>query len=205
MVFDMVRPLTAQRGELEVNTLAQVNLSGDKTVEWAPEIEFAFADGLAIEFELPIENRTITDYKMGLQGAFGGIANGRGVHGVQYLGLYNRETRRWENTALYLIGMRWGERFSTMSMVGVGDLTVDGPRRNGAFLANHTIFFEASSETTLGLEINLRSGPDRSTLVMPQWHQDLGSGVNVQAGLGAFKHAGDAWRPRAGLRVIKEF
>ena len=57
MVFDMVRPLGAQRGELEINTLAQRNLSGSGSrTEWAPEIEYAFMDGLAIEFELPFEN-----------------------------------------------------------------------------------------------------------------------------------------------------
>ncbi len=39
MVFDMIRPLGARRGELEANTLAQVNLSGaSRDVEWAPEV-----------------------------------------------------------------------------------------------------------------------------------------------------------------------
>ncbi len=203
MVFDMVRPLGARRGELEVNALAQQNLSGGhRTVEWAPEIEIAFADGMAIEFELPMEGRKVTDYKMGLQGTFGSFNNGRGVHGVQYLGLYNRHSGRWENTALYLVGHRFGQRFSTMSMVGVGDVTLKSP---GAFIFNHTTFFEASEATTLGLEYNLRTGSDRTTLLMPQIHQRLGPGVNVQAGLGAVKTRGEPWRPRVGLRLIKEF
>ena len=55
MVFDLVRPLGARRGELEVNALAQRNLSGpDRNVEWAPEIEYAVADGFAVELELPL-------------------------------------------------------------------------------------------------------------------------------------------------------
>lgn len=204
MVFDMVRPLGARRGELEVNALAQQNLSGHRGVEWAPEIELAFADGLAIEFELPMQDMKITDYKMGLQGTFGAFNNGRGVHGVQYLGLYNRHTGRWDNTALYLVGHRFGQRLSTMSMVGVGDVTVKHPG-DRSFIFNHTTFFDASDSTTLGLEYNLRTGPDRTALLMPQVHQRLGPGVNMQAGLGAVKVAGEAWRPRAGLRLIKEF
>jgi hypothetical protein len=205
MVFDMVRPMGASRGELEINTLAQTNLSGrNRPVEWAPEIEYAFADGFAIELELPIENLTVTDYKMGLQGTFGTFNDGRGVHGVQYLGLYNRHTRRWESTAVYMIGHRFGERFSTMSMIGAGDVTVRRPG-DTAFILNHTTFYEASPSTTLGLEYNLRTGPDRATLLMPQLHQRLGPGANIQVGLGAVKAVGEVWRPRAGLRVIKEF
>lgn len=39
MVFDLVRPLGARHGELEVNALAQRDMSGsNRTVEWAPEI-----------------------------------------------------------------------------------------------------------------------------------------------------------------------
>ncbi|MET0336589.1 MAG: hypothetical protein ABW063_02395 [Caulobacter sp.] len=205
MVFDMVRPLGAARGELEINTLAQKDLSGrHDAVEWAPEIEIAFAQGMAIEFELPIENRTITDYKMGLQGTFGTFNNGRGVHGVQYLGLYNRQSGRWENTALYLIGHRFGERFSTMSMAGVGDVTIDGDEGSN-FIFNHTTFYDTSDATTLGLEFNLRTGAGRYALLMPQVHQKLAPGLNVQAGVGAVKADGEVWRPRAGLRLIKEF
>lgn len=205
MVFDMVRPLGASRGELEVNVLAQHNLAGrHRAVEWAPEIEIAVADGFAIEFELPMEGRTVTDYKMGLQGTFGAFNGGRGVHGVQYLGVHNRQTGRWENTALYLVGHRFGDRFSTMSMIGVGDVTVRRPG-DAALVLNHTTFYDVSSSTTLGLEYNLRTGPDRATLLMPQVHQRLASGVNVQAGLGAVKDVGEVWRARAGLRVIKEF
>ncbi|WP_292636559.1 hypothetical protein [Novosphingobium sp.] len=72
----------------------------DRAVEWAPEIELAVADGLAVELELPFEDGHITDYKLGLQGTFGALDGGKGVHGVQYLGLYNRESGRWESSLL---------------------------------------------------------------------------------------------------------
>jgi hypothetical protein len=56
MVFDMVRPLGARRGELEVNVLGLVPLKRDggaPAIEWAPEVEWAIRDGFAVEFELP--------------------------------------------------------------------------------------------------------------------------------------------------------
>ena len=87
MIFDMMRPLGAKRGELEVNTLATVPLSGDDdAVHWAPEIEYAFADGFAIEGELPFVNGRLAELKLGLQASFGTTGGGRTGHGVQYLG-----------------------------------------------------------------------------------------------------------------------
>jgi hypothetical protein len=84
MVFDLVRPLGARRGELEINALAQRNLSGpEKAVEWAPEIELAVADGFAIELELPLSGMHVTDYKVGLQGTFGVLNGGKGIYGAQ--------------------------------------------------------------------------------------------------------------------------
>jgi hypothetical protein len=47
MVFDMIRPLAAPRGKLEVNTLALFPLRAkDEDVDWAPEID-AFSGGAA--------------------------------------------------------------------------------------------------------------------------------------------------------------
>lgn len=67
LLFDLVRPLGARKGKLEVNTLAQINNNGGP-LAWAPEIEYAFADGLAFELELPTENSSVTDYKIAFQG-----------------------------------------------------------------------------------------------------------------------------------------
>lgn len=205
MVFDMVRPLGAKQGELEANTLAQRNLSGpDRAVEWAPEIEYALFDGFAVEAELPIEGTTITDYKMGLQGTFGTFANGRGIHGVQYLGLYNRADSRWESTIVYIVGLRLSERWSTLNMVGVGDVTFSGPN-NRSLIINHSTFFDLDDATHVGVEINTRRGGDTYTLVMPQAQFTLAKGLSLQGGLGAVRSDGEPWRPRAGARLIKEF
>ncbi|PVE52671.1 hypothetical protein DC429_15105 [Arthrobacter sp. TPD3018] len=204
MVFDLVRPLGARRGELEVNALAQRDLSGaHRTVEWAPEIEYAFADNLAVELELPFENRSVTDYKLGLQGTFGLFDRGRGIHGVQYLGLWNRVERRYQSSLLYVVGHRHGPRTSTLTMVGVGDVGAGGAETR-ALLINHTSFYDIAAASTAGVEVNMRIGRDRSTLVMPQLQQGLTARIQIQAGIGAQRGTGSAWRPRAGVRLVQQ-
>lgn len=83
MVFDLLRPLGAKGGEGEVNVLGLVPLrqtsrrandvpdslglvrrSPDREGrEWAPEIEYAVCDGVALEFEVPMENAHLEVYK----------------------------------------------------------------------------------------------------------------------------------------------
>lgn len=204
MVFDLVRPLGARRGELEINTLAQYDMSApDRIVEWAPEIEYAVADGFAVELELPLEGRKVTDFKIGLQGTFGVINKGRGIHGVQYLGLWNRAHGRWESSLLYVLGNRFGPRASTLTMIGVGEVGAGGPDTR-ALLLNHTSFYDISPATTAGVEVNIRVGRDRSTLVMPQIQQALTDRLQIQAGLGATRDEDAPWRPRVGMRLVRQ-
>lgn len=207
MIFDMVRPLGAKRGELEANALAQRNLSGRRrSVKWGPEVEYAIADGFAMEFELPGEDLGVTDYKIGIQGTFGTLAGGQGAHGLQYLGAYNRERSQWESSLLYLLGYRFDNRWSMMAMVGIGDVAVGGRDHDRSnLIVNHSTFYDMSEATTLGFEINARRGADSYTLLMPQVHQALTASLKVQAGLGVVREQGDAWRPSVGLRLIKEF
>lgn len=205
MVFDMVRPLGAGQGELEANTLVQRNLSGPaRTVEWAPEVEYALFDGFAVEAELPIEGTRITDYKMGLQGTFGTFASGKGIHGVQYLGLYNRADQRWESTLVYIVGMRLNERWSTLGMIGVGNITLSGPRHRN-FIVNHSIFYDLGENMHLGVEINTLRGGESYALVMPQAQFTVAEKLSLQAGVGGVRSGGERWRPRVGVRLIKEF
>ncbi|MDV3458293.1 hypothetical protein RZN05_14950 [Sphingomonas sp. HF-S4] len=204
MVFDMVRPLGARQGELEVNALAEQSLSGPhRKVEWAPEIEYAVADGFAVELELPFEGARVTDYKLGLQGTFGTFDRGRAVHGVQYLGLYNRASARWENTLVYLLGYRFDARWSMIAMAGIGDVTFGGTGRSKLIL-NQSSFYDLSHSTTLGLEVNHSRGGEDRTLLMPQVHQALKEGLNIQVGIGALRQTNEPWRPRAAIRLIKE-
>lgn len=206
MVFDMVRPLGAERGELEANVLGLAPLSGSPhTVEWAPEIEYAFVKGHAIEFELPFENGNLAEFKLGFQGTFGTLANDRAIHGWQYLGVYDRHERRVFNTLLYLIGQRFSDRWSAMAMVGVGEISPGFADNKDALLINHSTFYDVSERSVAGLELNVRTGGSRSVRVTPQLHHKLGKHANLQMGLGIHKSRGDVARPEAAVRVVKEF
>jgi hypothetical protein len=206
MVFDMIRPMGAERGELETNVLTLSPLSGqERALEWAPEIEYAFAQGLAIEFELPFEGSRLAELKMGLQGTFGTLHNGRIVHGVQYLGIYERESQTASHAMLYMIGRRHSERWSTMSMIGIGDVRVGQSESEAGLLVNHSTFYDLGERRVAGLEINYKSGHDGGTLLMPQFHAPLATNVGVQLGAGLDKQRGERTRPVAGIRLIKEF
>lgn len=203
MVFDMIRPLTAKAGELEVNALAQRDLTGPRgELEWAPEVELAVADGLAVELELPLINNRVVQYKMGLQKRLGTFRGGRSVHGVQYLGLHDREEGCWTSTLLWLLGNRFGERWSTMTMLGIGDVTLREGNETGTII-NHSTFYDVNPDTVLGLEVNRQNGQGAYWLLMPQVHRAIGK-LGVQGGVGAERARGERFRPRLGLRVIRE-
>lgn len=206
MIFDMMRPLGAKRGEMEANTLATVPLSGsDKTVNWAPEIEYALTDGFAIEGELPFEDGRLVELKLGLQAAFGTLNGGRTAHGVQYLGIYDRHARDYRNSFAYMVAHRYNDRWSSVTMAGLGDIAFSGGRGRNAAIVNHSLFYDSADGQVLGLEINYRGGADGYVLAMPQIHQRLAHKVNVQAGIGAERPHGNVFRPKAGIRLIREF
>lgn len=210
MVFDMIRPLAAPRGELEVNTLAlfPIRAQGEE-IEWAPEIEYAFANGHAVEFELPFEGGRLESIKLGLQGTLGTLANNRMVHGWQYLGEANADTGRIETTLLYLAGVRFSERWSTLSMVGFNLPNAErapGERRDDALLVNHSVFNDLSKNTTAGVELNVRAGRDGTAWrLTPQLHQRLSHSIMLQAGVGAKKPAHRSPFATSAVRLIKEF
>lgn len=206
MIFDMMRPLGARRGELEANTLATAPLSGsDRPISWAPEVEYAFADGFAIESELPFENGRLMEYKLGLQAAFGSFNAGRSAHGVQYLGIYDRHAKRYSSSFAYMLVHRFSDRWSSVSMAGLWD--VSGKQRTGrnAAIVNQSVFYNASDDSIVGLEINYLGGEDGHVLFMPQLHQKLSGSISAQIGAGMEKARGEAARPHVGLRLIRQF
>lgn len=206
MVFDMVRPLGASRGELEANVLATVPLSGpENAVSWAPEMEYAFADGWAIEGELPFEGGRLAELKLGLQGAFGTFNQGRSAHGVQYLGIYDRHSGHYSSSVIYMLVHRFNDRWSTVSMAGLSDISLNGGHGRNAATVNHSTFYDASDSSVLGVEVNYLGGSEGHVLVMPQVHQRLSRSVNLQFGLGAEKQRGEPVRPKAGVRLVREF
>lgn len=206
MIFDMMRPLGAKRGEMEANILATTPLSGpDGTVQWAPEVEYALTDGFAIEGELPFEDGRLVELKLGLQAAFGTFNGGRSAHGVQYLGIYDRDARHYRSSFAYMLAHRYNDRWSSVSMAGLGDVSFSGGHGRNAAIVNHSLFYDSADGQVLGLEINYRGGSEGYVLAMPQIHQRLAAKVNVQAGLGAERPHGGVFRPKAGIRLIREF
>jgi hypothetical protein len=129
MVFDLVRPLGARRGELEVNVLSLFPFGSrrrERATRWAPEIEYALFDGFAVELEFPFEDEELEAYKLALQGTFGRSADERFIHGWQTILEPDTRFADWELTGLYLWGREWTRSWSSLGMIGgrtvVGDV-----------------------------------------------------------------------------------
>ncbi|HMO16179.1 MAG TPA: hypothetical protein PKD64_18805 [Pirellulaceae bacterium] len=205
MLFDLVRPLGAKHGEIELNTLAvfpwrAINRdverdpfgSGQTTrdlggIEWAPEIEYAFADGWAIEFELPFEKATLEAYKFALQGTFGTAFDNHFIHGFQMIVEPTTNWTLWNSTLLYLVGVRLDEVWSALLMVG-GRMNLAGPDNDATFerLFNASLFREIGEHVVLGVEVNHAVGNRgrNQTIVVPQAHLEIGRFWELQSGIG---------------------
>ncbi len=181
MFFDLVRPLGARQGELEVNTLARRTLNSGH-FGWAPEIEYAFRDGLAVEFELPFEGSHLEEYKFALQGTLGTFAGERAVHGWQTIGRLGRGGVADSVDLLYLIGTNGS--LPMMHMFGVRRDVRGGTHTVG--LVNSSVFRPLSAHSTIGLEVNLEIEERFTTRarVLPQIHHDLHRHMTLQLGAG---------------------
>jgi len=205
LLFDLVRPLGARKGELEVNTLAIFPWNASNTnpeddpfgsgsttfdkggIEWAPEIEFAIADNFAIEFELPFESSTLEEYKLGLQWTIGTALDNRYIHGFQMLIQPTSAWENWNSTLLYLAGMRFDETWSALLMVG-GRMDFEGPDNSETFerLLNASIFADLSDPARVGLETIYAAKLDGTAefILVPQGHYQFAENFQVQSGFG---------------------
>ncbi len=204
MVYDLVRPLGAPRGELEINSLFLRPLRRGRPLEWAPEIEYTFAKGYGIEFELPAEGSVVESFKLAAQGTFGVYGRERTIHGWQALGERWRYGDEWKTDLLYLTGTRWHRRWSTFTMIGARVESVEG-RGGRTPVWNQSVFFHPSKQLNLGLESNWSGAGARSRhwLAMPQvtWRK---SRYNIQAGAGSRRVQGQT-KPVAAWRISREF
>ena len=126
LLFDLMRPLHAKKGELEVNTLGVISRGGK--LHWAPEVEYAVADGVAIELEFPFVNSHYESSKFGFQFRMG--HNEKAVHGFQFLTEIDASgDYRTALSALYLFGYRFNDKWSLLSMTGA-QAVVGGPGTN---------------------------------------------------------------------------
>ena len=187
MLFDLVRPLGAAKGELEINTLVDHALRAGHT-EWAPEIEYAFLDGYAIELELPFQDFSVAEYKLALQGTIGTLLGARMIHGWQIIGRYDRHEKAYLTDTLYLNGMRLSSKWSMFHMLGIrNNFSEKRERFNG--LLNNNLFYQFSRQLTLGFEVNNempRWSKWRYRLV-PQIHYDFTPHTSLQVGGGPSK------------------
>jgi hypothetical protein len=204
MVFDLVRALGAKRGELEANTLIVTRFRrGRADVLWAPEIEWAFADNLAIELELPMHNARVEALKAAFQATFPTKPR-RFTHGVQVITEYLLTPQETELTVLYLAGVRLNG-WSLFAMVGARTVPpMDRPHHTQALL-NPSIYYDVNERVTVGVEGNFAIS-ERGLfegLVVPQVHVQLGRHLRVQFGGGVQVFEGLAY-PVLATRIIVE-
>ena len=227
LLFDLVRPLGARKGELEANVvglvplrrtrngtgqasdeLGLVPLSLDTSqTEWAPEIEYAIRDGLALELEFPFEGTRLEAVKFAVQYTIGTAFEGQYIHGVQTIAerAVNSTATTW--VALYLGGWRFTPHWSLLGMWGVAHETGAGAGGEGGdrtqFLQNLTLFYELTDRLHFGVETNLAvSGRAFTTLlVLPQLQYDFGRHFSLQVGLGVARSESKLL-PEAAFRVI---
>ncbi len=207
MVFDLVRPLGAQKGEIEVNSLFEMPLHGpDRQLNWAPEIEVAFTENMAIEFELPFENSSIAEYKMALQGTAGTYGNHKGIHGWQTIMRVDRKDQYINADLLYLNGYKLNPSWAVFTMNGFRRET-NGLDRGLAGVSNATLFYTPSKHVVYGLESNFKVGGPlpRRWLLMPQTHFRVVDDVNLQVGVGLEAHETQGTHAVMGWRLIREF
>jgi hypothetical protein len=208
MVFDLVRPMGARQGELEINTLGVFPLrskgrsrsvrdlpdgsvirdSENERIDWAPEIEYAVFDNFAIEFELPFEDNNLVAYKFAYQWTFGTALEGSMIHGSQGIAEYNRFTEITELTLLYLNGLVLSPEWSLLSMYGIrgeaGGKVERGPLE---LILNATLFYILSENHALGFEVNIATTfeeGENSVLLMPQWEWEFDPHWAIQTGVG---------------------
>ncbi|MCU0227446.1 MAG: hypothetical protein MUF01_07380 [Bryobacterales bacterium] len=203
MVFDLVRPLGALKGELEVNSLFKISeFGGHPVLQWAPEIEYTFADGWGIEFELPAENSILEAYKLAIQGKFKRLSTRSTLQGWQGIYEWDRINGSPQLDLLHLFGWQIHSDWSFFSMNGVRRFAA--PRRDFGYLGNHTVFRRFSSRFELGLETNTQATPSAPVrfMAMPQILWRVGH-YNIQAGVGTLSEV--TTRPKVAWRVSREF
>lgn len=202
LLFDLMRPLHARAGELEVNALAVFPRRG--TVNWAPEVEYAVDDGIAIEFEFPFHGAELEAAKFGLQFRVG--HSEKSVHGLQFLGEKTIHGRDMQLNALYLFGHRFDEKWSLMSMSGARYGFHPDTRDSGwEGLQNVTLFHNTTEKIVTGLEVNWAFNGDsllRELAITPQAQVSLSEHFSLQLGVGRRKSFDSSWQTIYAVRTI---
>jgi hypothetical protein len=224
MVFDLVRPLGAREGELEINVLGLFPLnnrgrtrsvrdtpdglirsSSRERIDWAPEIEYAVLDDFALELEFPFEDNNLVAFKFAYQWTFGTLIDDQMIHGTQGILEHNRFTEVNEISLLYLNAFLITPELSIMSMSGVrfesGGKVDNGPLE---LILNLSLFYEVFDKHSLGFETNFSFSYDFdeiSLLLMPQWQWEFSKNYALQSGIGV-QISDERVLPLIGTRLV---
>lgn len=203
LYFDLVRGLAARRGELEVNSLFSGHLGG--RLHWAPEIEYAVADGMALELELPMIDAHLDAIKVAGQTRLPLPPNEIFIHGMQGIVETLLSDGSTDLTLLWLVAAAPNRTVSFMGMFGTR-LPVD---RHGTgtpdLVANPAIFARLSPRLTLGAEANGVLHPDRrhALRLLPQIHWEPINHLRLQLGAGVEANR-DELHPMLATRLVLE-
>lgn len=210
MIFDLVRPLGAQKGEIEINTLIEGSPSrSDEYIKISPEIEFVLTNGLGFEFELPLNGYEIDEFKIAAQKTFNRDREKKFIHGWQTITRYEPSTN-FSLTNVYIYGYRFNKKWSMLAMNGVRNNQI-GKELNISPLANLSLFRHVSPSLKLGIETNYAfqdiTNSDRYNrfLLMPQVHYELGHHYSIQLGAGLERYEQSKYSTVLAMRLIKEF
>lgn len=182
MVFDLVDPLGAKKGEAEINTLFDYSTRTGQ-FQWSPEIEYSFKNGHAIELELPVENATLSEYKVALQGTLGMLLQGQMIHGWQAIGRRKNDEKEYAAEVLYLNDYKFSEKWSMMNMFGFRRTAFS---EEGEFvgLSNNSLFYMHSKHFSLGVELNNEITGKYRYRLTPQIQYALKKNAVIQFGGG---------------------
>lgn len=206
MVFDLVRRLNSHKGEYEFNSLFRFEgIERASGLLYAPEFEYAFADGFAGELELPVADGQLDSIKVALQSKIGQIKKGHLENGVQVIYEHSVKNADKEISLLSIQGMKFSPKFAFITIIG-GLAHVQRERTDWGVLANGTLFYNNSREIDFAIETNYRkveNEPSELKLI-PQFHLLFAKDVKVQLGVGAILVEGQVLAMSA-FRTIWEF
>lgn len=206
LVFDLVRRLNSHKGEYEFNTLFRYEGTARASgLLYAPEFEYAFADGFAGELELPVADGKLDSIKVALQSKIGTIEKGKLEKGVQAIYEQKIEGAEKEISLLAINGFKFSHHLSVLTLIGPV-AQIQGDATNWGILANGSVFYNNSREVDVALETNYRkvkNEPSELKLI-PQLHLLFEKDVKFQFGIGAMLTEGE-WLALSALRAIIEF
>jgi hypothetical protein len=210
LVFDLVRPLGAKKGELEINALVRSEKQyGFEELHVSPEIEYVFAKNLAFELEAPMIGSKPDSIKTTLQWTIGFSGKKKQmVNGIQLMTeRYVMNTFHNEVTPLFIHGHRLSLDWSYLSMFGA-QYTDLQYQHSLIPVMNFTLFYvySHSREIEFGLEHNLLGIGEtfKYYRIVPQLEIIFHNHWKMQYGFGGL-FANHEWQTTTDFRVICEF